>query len=110
MSLLLLTFVFAAVLDEATSSVDPKTDQEVQATIRREFVDKGVSVITVAHRLETVLGYDKIAVLGNGRVLEYGTPSDLVKNPNGELKRLVDADRLSKKKGAKKTIESLVSA
>ena len=50
------------VLDEATASVDPRTDQEVQETIRREFVNKGVTVVTVAHRLETVLGYDKIAV------------------------------------------------
>jgi hypothetical protein len=54
------------VLDEATSSVDAKTDQEVQETIRREFVDKGVTVITVARRLDTVLGYDKITVLGAG--------------------------------------------
>jgi len=88
------------VLDEATSSVDTKTDQEVQGTIRREFVDKGVTVITVAHRLDTVLGYDNIAVLGNGRVIEYGRPSDLLRIPWGELRRLVEADRQSKKKGS----------
>lgn len=87
-------------LDEATSSVDSRTDQEVQETIRREFVDKGVTVITVAHRLDTVLSYDKIAVLGAGRVLEYGTPAELLRMPTGELRRLVDADRLSKKKGS----------
>lgn len=88
------------VMDEATSSVDAKTDSQVQETIRREFVDKGVSVITVAHRLDTVLGYDKIAVLGSGKLLEYGSPADLLKNRNGELRRLVDADRLNKRKGA----------
>ena len=88
------------VLDEATSSVDSRTDQEVQDTIRREFVDKGVTVITVAHRLDTVLGYDKIAVLGNGKVLEYGTPSELLSIPGGELRQLVDADRRNKLKGA----------
>ena len=91
------------VMDEATASVDPKTDKEVQDTIRREFVDKGVSVITVAHRLETVLGYDKIAVLGDGKLLEYGSPRDLLQIRNGELRALVDADRLSRQKGAKKT-------
>lgn len=91
------------VLDEATASVDPTTDQEVQATIRREFVDKGVTVITVAHRLQTVLSSDKIAVLGNGEVLEYGTPKELLQNKDGEFRRLFDADRLSKKKGAKQS-------
>lgn len=87
------------VLDEATSSVDSGTDQQVQATIRTQFVDKGVTVITVAHRLDTVLGYDKITVLGDGEVLEFGSPSDLLQNQNGELRRLLDADRLNKKKG-----------
>jgi len=87
------------VLDEATSSVDFKTDASVQATIRREFVDKGVTVVTVAHRLETVLGYDKIVVLSNGNVLEYGSPNDLLKT-NGELRRLVDADRQNKRIGS----------
>jgi len=88
------------VLDEATSSVDAKTDQEVQQTIRREFVNKGVTVITVAHRLDTVLGYDKIAVLGDGRVLEYGSPRDLLRISGGELRQLVEADRRSKRKGS----------
>lgn len=88
------------VLDEATSSVDPKTDQEVQQTIKREFVDKGKTVITVAHRLDTVLGYDRIAVMGSGRVLEYGAPSELLRIPGGELRRLVQADRQNKRKGS----------
>ena len=89
------------VLDEATSSVDAQTDKQVQDTIRREFVEKGVSVITVAHRLDTVMGYDKIAVLGQGSVLEYGSPSDLLKIENGEFRSLVDADQANKRKGGK---------
>lgn len=88
------------VMDEATSSVDPKTDQEVQDTIRREFVEKGVSVITIAHRLDTVMGYDNIAVLGNGQIIEYGSPADLARRRNGELRRLLDADRRNQLKGA----------
>jgi ABC-type multidrug transport system fused ATPase/permease subunit len=84
------------VLDEATSSVDSKTDQDVQATIRKEFVEKGVTVITVAHRLDTVLGYDRIAVLGDGKLLEFGTPKRLLEQPNGELRSLVMADRKRK--------------
>jgi ABC-type multidrug transport system fused ATPase/permease subunit len=93
------------VLDEATSSVDAQTDQQVQDTIRTQFVDKGVSVITVAHRLDTVLRYDKIAVLGDGTLLEYGTPGDLLKIRNGELRSLVDADRANKRKGEKQAKE-----
>ena len=93
----------------ATSSVDAKTDQEVQDTIRREFVNRGVSVITVAHRLDTVMGYDKIAVLGDGRVLEYGVPNDLLKIPKGELRRLVEADRSNKRKGAKRSKEAALA-
>lgn len=73
------------------------TDRKVQETIRREFVNKGVTVITVAHRLETILGYDRIAVLGEGRVLEYGSPSDLLQIQDGQFTKLVKADR--KRKG-----------
>jgi ATP-binding cassette subfamily C (CFTR/MRP) protein 1 len=99
------------VLDEATSSnVNAKTDQEVQETIRREFVDKGVTLITVAHRFDTVVGYDKIAVLGAGWILEYGSPAELLRMQRGELRRLVDADSLSKRKGSKKGTETLVAA
>jgi ABC-type multidrug transport system fused ATPase/permease subunit len=90
------------VLDEATSSVDAKTDQEVQETIRREFVEKGCTVITVAHRLDTVLGYDKIAVLGRGIVLEHGSPKELLQLPNGELRRLVIADRRNRRRGSRR--------
>eukprot|EP00934_Nitzschia_sp_Nitz4_P003775 Nitzschia sp. Nitz4//scaffold11_size288233//93698//98312//NITZ4_000757-RA/size288233-snap-gene-0.43-mRNA-1//-1//CDS//3329534023//3765//frame0 len=89
------------VMDEATSSVDPATDRKVQATIHREFVEKGVSVITVAHRLDTVLGHDKIAVMGEGEILEYGSPGELLRNHNGELRKLVDADLANKAKGVK---------
>jgi ATP-binding cassette subfamily C (CFTR/MRP) protein 1 len=88
------------VLDEATSSVDPNTDAQVQETIRKEFVDKGVSVITVAHRLDTVMGSDKIAVLGDGELIEYGHPEELLLNRDGHLRRLVDADTENKRKGA----------
>lgn len=87
------------VLDEATSSVDPKTDEQVQVTIRREFVEKGVSVITVAHRLDTVINSDKIAVMGAGALIEYGTPKQLLSTRDGHFRRLVDADTQNKVKG-----------
>jgi ABC-type multidrug transport system fused ATPase/permease subunit len=87
------------VMDEATSSIDQKTDFLVQNTIQREFVNKGVSVITVAHRLDTILGYDKIAVFGGGLLLEYDTPSKLLSRANGELRMLFNAYRKNRQRG-----------
>ena len=72
----------------------------MQETIRREFVQKGVTVITVAHRLDTVLGYDRILVLDNGEAVEVGAPGELLKNPNGSLRRLFDANRRNQVAGA----------
>jgi len=86
-------------MDEATSSIDQKTDFIVQNTIQREFVKRGVSVITVAHRLDTVLSYDKIAVFGNGHLLEYDTPAKLLARPSGELRTLYNAYRKNKQRG-----------
>ena len=91
--------------DDAPSSVDGSTDAQVQETIRNEFVEKGISVITVAHRLDTVLGSDNIAVLGDGEVIEYGVPRNLLTLSNGELRKLVDADLMNKKKGAKASLK-----
>lgn len=89
---------------QATSAVDSKTDEQVQSTIRKQFVEKGVTVITVAHRLETVLGYDRIAVLGTGKVLEFGSPIALLRKRSGELRKLVDADTRKRQKGEKNTL------
>ena len=63
-------------LDEATASLDPENEGEIQGAIS-ELV-KGRTVIVIAHRLRTVLGADKIAVLENGRLAEEGTGKDLL--------------------------------
>jgi ATP-binding cassette, subfamily C (CFTR/MRP), member 1 len=63
------------VLDEATSNVDTETDQLMQRLIREEF--RGYTIITVAHRLDTILDSDRIVVLNSGRIVEVGTPEEL---------------------------------
>lgn len=70
------------VMDEATASVDFATDKEIQSAIQREFVNS--TVICIAHRLNTIITYDKVLVLDHGRVLEYDTPANLLDDSHGK--------------------------
>ncbi|ORY35691.1 P-loop containing nucleoside triphosphate hydrolase protein [Naematelia encephala] len=63
------------VLDEATASVDVETDSKIQQTIREEFGDK--TLLCIAHRLRTIISYDKILVMSDGRMEEFDTPLNL---------------------------------
>ena len=66
------------ILDEATASVDLDTDDLIQATIREEFSD--CTVLTIAHRLNTILDSNRIMVLGEGKIIEFDTPDVLMGN------------------------------
>ena len=66
------------VLDEATAGVDMETDDLIQNTIRNEFKD--CTVLTIAHRLNTILDYDRIMVLDAGTVAEFDSPQALLKD------------------------------
>ncbi|KAH8978589.1 hypothetical protein EDB92DRAFT_2056103 [Lactarius akahatsu] len=77
------------ILDEATSAIDYKTDTIIQTSIRTEL--KGdVTLITVAHRLQTIIDADKVMVLDAGRIVEFDKPSELLKMENGRFRSLVD--------------------
>ncbi|KAG8877449.1 hypothetical protein FRB98_006683 [Tulasnella sp. 332] len=73
--------------DEATASVDYKTDTAIQEAIASEFND--MTLIIVAHRLQTIMGADKILVLDAGKVVEFDSPEGLLKK-EGAFKALVD--------------------
>lgn len=64
------------VLDEPSANVDRKTDELLQIAVQRSFPDS--TIIAVAHRLDTIIEYDRILVLGYGEVLEYGSAYDLL--------------------------------
>ena len=80
------------ILDEATSNVDNATDRLIQEMIRTAFKD--CTVLTIAHRLHTIMNCDRILVLDDGRVLEFDTPGNLLKDRNSAFFKLVeDASR-----------------
>ncbi|KAJ7863242.1 hypothetical protein B0H13DRAFT_2237132 [Mycena leptocephala] len=69
------------VMDEATSSVDFATDLKIQKAIREEFT--GSLLITVAHRLQTIIDYDRLLVLDKGKIVEFDTPLRLMQKDDG---------------------------
>lgn len=66
------------VLDEATAAIDTHTDILIQATIRKQFEES--TVITIAHRINTILDYDRVLVMDGGRVAEFDSPQQLLAN------------------------------
>lgn len=69
------------VMDEATAVIDHVAEQRLQEMISRDFQD--ATVLTIAHRLATVLDSDRILVLSDGKVVEFNTPQNLVKDVKG---------------------------
>lgn len=79
------------VLDEATATIDLETDQLVQSTLRNltTTTTTPTTVLTIAHRIETVLDYDRILVMDGGEVVEYDAPATLLRSPTSALSTLL---------------------
>ena len=69
-------------LDEATAQIDQVTDSLLQTMIREKFSNK--TVLTIAHRLETIMDSDRILVLDNGKIAQFDTPEELLKDTSQE--------------------------
>ncbi len=75
------------IMDEATANVDMASDELIQLALRRDFHD--ATIITIAHRINTVIDYDRILVLEQGEIAEYDTPWALLQR-EGYFSKMVD--------------------
>jgi len=92
----LLTESKLLIMDEATASVDYATDARIQEVLRSEF--KECTVLTIAHRIQTILDYDVIMALEKGRLAEFGNPKDLLKNPKSYFSELLTEEQKEERK------------
>lgn len=76
------------IMDEATANVDYETDTIIQQCLREEF--KNATILTIAHRLNTIIDYDRVLVLDQGEIVEFDSPSELLKIQDGRFKSMVD--------------------
>ncbi|KAJ2008341.1 ATP-binding cassette glutathione S-conjugate transporter ycf1 [Coemansia thaxteri] len=81
------------VMDEATANIDSATDQIMQAVISKEFKDK--TVLTIAHRLNTVMNSDRILVMDAGKAVEFDSPAQLLSSKDSHFSRLVESMKFS---------------
>ncbi|OJK04335.1 hypothetical protein ASPACDRAFT_1892355 [Aspergillus aculeatus ATCC 16872] len=85
------------VMDEATSAVDRGTDEVIQRGIREGFLGGGsrssrTTLLVIAHRIRTIADFDKVVVMDAGRVVEYGTPRELLAREGGVFRGLMEGD------------------
>jgi ATP-binding cassette, subfamily C (CFTR/MRP), member 1 len=79
------------ILDEATAAVDSESDMLVQRMIREDPEAKKKTILTIAHRLNTIMDSDRVMVMDKGKVVEFDAPNTLLANPDGVFTSMVDA-------------------
>jgi ATP-binding cassette subfamily C (CFTR/MRP) protein 1 len=79
------------VMDEPTSNIDFKTDASIQDVVRTTFKEQNRTVITIAHRLNTIIDFEQILVMSEGRLIEQGEPVHLLDDPSTELHAMANA-------------------
>ncbi|KAJ2228859.1 Canalicular multispecific organic anion transporter 1 [Coemansia sp. RSA 485] len=84
------------ILDEATANIDMATDQIMQHVVQTEF--QSSTVITIAHRLDTIMNSDKILVIDDGKVAEYDTPRNLLAQSSSQFAKLMENMKFNKRK------------
>jgi ATP-binding cassette subfamily C (CFTR/MRP) protein 1 len=82
------------VMDEATASIDNSTDAAIQGMIRENF--KEATVLTIAHRLNTIMDSDRVLVLDDGEIVEYDTPEVLLAKKDGYFRAMIDKSHEAK--------------
>jgi len=75
------------VFDEATANIDVITEHKILDLVKAEF--SGATVLTIAHRLNTIINSDMILVMGAGKMKEYDSPQELVKKPDSDFAKLL---------------------
>ncbi|KAH9928634.1 ABC transporter [Fomitopsis serialis] len=81
------------ILDEATASVDYETDRKIQDTIAVEFRDR--TILCIAHRLRTIIGYDRICVMDAGGIAEFDTPANLYRMSDGIFRGMCERSTIT---------------
>lgn len=81
-------------MDEATANIDMETDRRIQNSIRTHCTD--VTVIIIAHRIQTILDTDRVLVMENGKMIEFDAPNNLLKNSQSTFSRLVYQSNVSR--------------
>ncbi|XP_031505870.1 uncharacterized protein LOC116268297 [Nymphaea colorata] len=82
-------------IDEATASIDSRTDRLVQRVISEQL--SASTIITIAHRIDTILSSDRIIVLDKGKIVELDAPHELLKNPDSHFRKLYEESHTSKR-------------
>lgn len=96
------------VLDEATAAVDLETDAEIQRAIREECKRSSKTLLCIAHRLRTIIGWDKILVMDAGEVVDFAPPLELFDKEDSVFRSMCDQSRIDREEIMRARLDSSV--